>query len=225
MASILSLESKITEKAVSTSFYLKDGEGTFSTIENAGRWRYLFKGRKVFLENTVLKLLRLPESQLPKISDVLSFVSFICHDHACALLFNSMQGHHIDSDLKLRTYDKQYIWVRVLGKPIRDDSKNIIGVQGAFQELDSIKSPVLVDGDPFRIPSWSARIPKLTNGVLQKLLPKISSIQRSKIRLFNKKTNLDYSLEALKNPEPRFSAHIIKHHFYPFSIGISLLNL
>ncbi|WP_103866600.1 ATP-binding protein [Aquimarina sp. I32.4] len=118
------------------NFYYKETAQMTST----GSWYVDFKEKKSYWDFETKRILEYPDDYIPSLKDSANYYAEDSIQKAADLFFNcAMAGVPFNTEIKMVTANKREFWVKAIGKPIYNDSKEIIGIRGVFQDIDEIK--------------------------------------------------------------------------------------
>lgn len=109
-------------------------------MAKVGGWQLCFEKSSLTWSEEIYRIHEVPEGFVPELETA---IDFYCEESkpiiAEAVENARKNGIGYDLELKIRTAKGRVIWIRAIGKPIYDSSYNIIGLQGAFQDIDEQK--------------------------------------------------------------------------------------
>ena len=122
------------------NFYYKETAQMTST----GSWYVDFHNRKSYWDFETRRILEYPDDYIPSLKDSASYYAEDCRQQAADLFFNcAMAGTPFNTEIKMVTANGRIFWVKAIGKPVYNESKEIIGIRGVFQDIDEVKSKEL----------------------------------------------------------------------------------
>lgn len=133
------LQSNKTENLPYSDAYFKQ----VVKLSGVGGWSIHFDQKKSFLDSEARKLLKLPSDYIPSLRFALDF--FAKDDHILALeTFEACkEGQPFTLDFKMLTYHQVPFWAKVIGAPIYNEDRTVVGIQIVFQDIDAFKSKEL----------------------------------------------------------------------------------
>ncbi len=117
------------------NFYYKQ----ISELTGAGGWSIDFENKKTFFDEQARNILNVPKDFKPTLSTGFNFYAEEHMDKATALFFDCAQGKPFSTHIKMRTYDGEIFWAKAIGRPLRDNEREIIGIRGVFQNIHEEK--------------------------------------------------------------------------------------
>ncbi|SHI97079.1 sensor histidine kinase [Aquimarina spongiae] len=122
------------------NFYYKETAQMTAT----GSWYVDFHNRKSYWDFETRRILEYPDDYIPSLKDSASYYTEDCRQQAADLFFNcAMAGTPFNTEIKMVTANGRIFWVKAIGKPVYNESKEIIGIRGVFQDIDEVKSKEL----------------------------------------------------------------------------------
>ncbi|WP_298893150.1 PAS domain-containing sensor histidine kinase [uncultured Psychroserpens sp.] len=119
--------------------------GTFYYHETAmmtstGSWYIDFEKKKSYWDHITRKILEYPEDFIPSLKMGLKLYAKE-HQALAKTVFMEcgMSGKPFDVEILMVTAHNRKFWARAMGKPVFNDSKEIIGLRGVFQDIDDVK--------------------------------------------------------------------------------------
>ena len=111
-----------------------------ATMSATGSWFVDFKNKKSYWDPEAKKILGYPEDYEPSLKKSHLYYSKDCLQQAADLFLSCTTiGKSFNTEIKMMTAKGKEIWVRSIGKPIRDTNQHIIGIKGVFQNIDESK--------------------------------------------------------------------------------------
>ncbi len=104
-----------------------------------GSWSIDFVEKKSYLDAQARKLLKLPIEYTPSLRYALDFYTADYHVLALETYDACKEGQPFDLVFKMQTFDKKPFWARVIGSPVHNEEERIVGMQIAFQNIDTSK--------------------------------------------------------------------------------------
>lgn len=117
------------------NFYYKD----VAELTQAGGWSVNFKEKKSFLDPQARKILKTPPDYIPSLRTGLDFYTDLSKPKATEAFMQCSMGTPFSIIVKMRTYHNDEFWARAVGRPIYDESGEISGIQGVFQDINKEK--------------------------------------------------------------------------------------
>ncbi|TSE09372.1 PAS domain-containing sensor histidine kinase [Aquimarina algiphila] len=122
------------------NFYYKET----AQMTETGSWYVDFHKRKSYWDFETKRILEYPDDYVPSLKDSASYYAEDSQQQAADCFFNcAMAGTPFNTEIKMVTANKRVFWVRAIGKPVYNESKEIIGIRGVFQDIDDIKKKEL----------------------------------------------------------------------------------
>ncbi|AWH73820.1 histidine kinase [Dokdonia sp. Dokd-P16] len=110
-----------------------------SELTGAGGWSVDFKNKKSFFDDQARNILNVPKDYNPTLNTGFNFYAEEHMDKATALFFDCAQGKSFSTHVKMRTYDGEIFWAKAIGRPLRNNDGEIIGIRGVFQNIHEEK--------------------------------------------------------------------------------------
>ncbi|WGK65982.1 ATP-binding protein [Croceiramulus getboli] len=125
------------------SIPLDDPSNTYyrnlTALTGYGGWRMLFKEQKLFLDAQARKLLGIPHSYTPMMRNAFDFFAKQQED-TLELLYNTcLSGETIETEIQITTVSGDLLWTSLVAEPIFGKRKDVIGIAGAFRDIDQAK--------------------------------------------------------------------------------------
>ena len=141
--SLKNLRSAVAQKSTASTsqhlsidnFYYKE----ISELTGAGGWSVDFKNKKSFFDDQARNILKVPKNYTPTLNTGYKFYAEEHMDQASSLFFDCAQGESFSTHIKMKTYDGEMFWAKAMGRPLRDDDGEIIGIRGIFQNIHEEK--------------------------------------------------------------------------------------
>lgn len=114
-----------------------------SNLTGAGGWSIDFKNKKSYFDKQARRILEVPVDFVPTLKEGDRFYAKEHLDRATQLFYDCAQGIPFHEEIKMVTYTNKVFWAKAHGKPIYDDSNEIIGVRGVFQNIEEEKNKEL----------------------------------------------------------------------------------
>jgi len=115
-----------------------------ATMSSTGSWFVDFKNKKSYWDPEAKKILGYPDEYEPSLKNSHLYYTKDCLQQAADLFLScTTAGKTFNTEIKMLTASGKEIWVRSIGKPIRDINQNIIGIKGVFQNIDESKKKEL----------------------------------------------------------------------------------
>ncbi|WP_303316343.1 PAS domain-containing sensor histidine kinase [Flavivirga abyssicola] len=131
---------KTNKKVKRNQFYYKETAEMTST----GSWYVDLVKRKSYWDQQTRRILEYPEDYIPSINKSVSYYPEAYFERVKNLFLKcSIEGESFNSEIKMLTKNNREFWVKVMGKPVFNDKKKIIGVRGIFQDIDETKAKEL----------------------------------------------------------------------------------
>ncbi|MDH7446249.1 PAS domain-containing protein [Aquimarina sp. 2201CG14-23] len=119
------------------NFYYKETAQMTAT----GSWYVDFNKKESHWDFETYRILEYPEDYKPSLKDSANYYTEDCRQLAADCFFNcAMMGTPFNTEIKMVTANNREFWARAIGKPMYNESKEIIGIRGVFQDIDDIKS-------------------------------------------------------------------------------------
>lgn len=117
-------------------FYYRESAEMTAT----GSWYIDFIKQKSFWDFEARRILEYPEDYIPSLKHSKDYYAPGYQELAANLFFKcAMAGEPFDSEIKMKTKNNREFWVRAIGKPIYNNSGDIVGIRGVFQDIDETK--------------------------------------------------------------------------------------
>ncbi|GAB5398519.1 MAG: hypothetical protein Aureis2KO_01040 [Aureisphaera sp.] len=117
------------------NFYYKD----VAELTGVGGWSIHFKEKKSYLDPQARKILNAPDDYRPSLRTALDFYAPEHKAKATEAFMACSMGAPFNTTVKMLTYDQREFWAKAVGRPIYDENKEIVGIQGVFQDVDEEK--------------------------------------------------------------------------------------
>jgi signal transduction histidine kinase len=117
------------------NFYYEE----ISNLTEAGGWSVDFLKKTSFFDKQARRILEVPENFRPTLKEGHKFYAKEHLELAIRLFFDCSQGTSFHQEIKMMTYTGTVFWAKAHGTPLRDDSNQIIGIRGVFQNINEEK--------------------------------------------------------------------------------------
>lgn len=115
-----------------------------ANMSSTGSWFVDFKNKKSYWDPEAKKILGYPDDYEPSLKKSHLYYAEDCLQQAADLFLSCTTiGKTFNTEIKMITATGKEIWVRSIGKPIRDTNQNITGIKGVFQNIDESKKKEL----------------------------------------------------------------------------------
>lgn len=122
-----------------SNFYYEE----IAKLTGSGGWSVDFREKKTFLDAEARRILEIPKDYSASLRTSLEFYADESKDMAASMYLDCSNGHPFSTTLKMQTYTKRPFWAKAIGKPVYGENKEIIGIQGVFQDISSEKNKEL----------------------------------------------------------------------------------
>ncbi len=111
-----------------------------AVMSSTGSWFVDFINKKSYWDPEAKKILGYPEDYEPSLKNSHLYYTEDCLQQAADLFLScTTNGKAFNAEIKMRTFQGSEIWVRSIGKPIRNAKQSIIGIKGVFQNINEVK--------------------------------------------------------------------------------------
>jgi diguanylate cyclase (GGDEF)-like protein/PAS domain S-box-containing protein len=111
-----------------------------SRMSHIGGWKFDVGTDQVIWSDEVCTIHEVTCSASPTLQEAITFYAPECRQKIQALFFACIKnGVPYDEELQIITVTGRRVWVRAIGKPVRDVENTITGIQGAFQDISDKK--------------------------------------------------------------------------------------
>jgi PAS domain S-box-containing protein len=105
-----------------------------------GGWAVELRDGRVIWSNEVCAIHEMPPGTSPRLEDAINYYAPESRENVRTAFNDCVQdGTAFDLEEKLVTAKGRNIWVHAMGEAVRDDKKDIVRVQGAFQDINERK--------------------------------------------------------------------------------------
>jgi len=131
---------KSSRKVKKDNFYYRESAEMTST----GSWYVDFIKQKSYWDYQTKKILEYPDDYIPSLKiGSQYFAEEYCEIAANCFLKCSVSGIPFDIELKMLSAKGRQFWARTVGRPVYNDTSEIIGIRGVFQDIDDKKTKVI----------------------------------------------------------------------------------
>lgn len=116
-------------------FYYRE----ITELTEAGGWSIDFKNKKSFFDAQARNILNVPEDYKPTLKTGYKFYAEEHMEKATGLFFECAQGNSFSTEIKMKTFDGEVFWAKAKGKPLKDETGEVIGIRGVFQNIHKTK--------------------------------------------------------------------------------------
>lgn len=110
-----------------------------SALTEAGGWSVDFKNKTSHFDHQARIILDVPKDYVPTLRSGYTFYAEEHLDRATEFFFGCAEGKPFSTEIKMQTYNGEIFWAIAKGKPLRDESGEIIGIRGVFRKIDEQK--------------------------------------------------------------------------------------
>jgi len=128
-------DSSFQEENPFNNFYYKD----VAELTKAGGWSVNFREKKSLLDPQARKILNIPNDYVPSLRTGLDFYTEPYKAKATEAFMACSMGTPFSIVVKMRTYLNEEFWAKAVGRPMLDESGEIYGIQGVFQDINTEK--------------------------------------------------------------------------------------
>lgn len=184
------------EKVRGDKFYYQET----AVMTSTGSWYIDFEKKKSYWDHITRKILEYPEDFIPSLKMALSLYA----DDYKALASNAffqcgMSGIPFDLELIMVTANQREFWARAIGKPVFNDTKDIIGMRGIFQDIDHIKQKEIhLEKTAEIVASQNSRLFNFAHIVSHNLRSHSSNLSLI-VQLINDMDSIEEKLELIDN--------------------------
>ncbi len=114
-----------------------------AVMSATGSWYIDFENKKSYWDNEAKKILGYPQEYKPSLKNCYKYFAKDSVKQASDLFLTCSSGIYFDEEIKMITASSDEIWVRSIGKPIKNKQGEVIGVKGVFQDIDESKKKEL----------------------------------------------------------------------------------
>lgn len=130
----------IEDRIERANFYYRET----AEMTSSGGWFINLAKKSIYWDQECKRILECPQDYKPSLKTIYKYIS---SDYYGILnnLFNNctMLGKPFDAEIKMRTAKNREFWVRAIGKPVYNETQNIVGIRGVFQDIDELKTKEL----------------------------------------------------------------------------------
>lgn len=131
---------KTNKKVKKNKFYYKET----AEMTQTGSWYVDFIKQKSYWDQQTRRILEYPEDYIPSIRNGLKYFA---DEHKPFAKQNFLgcgfKGKSFNVEIKMLTKNGREFWAKALGKPVFNDQKEIVGIRGVFQNIDTSKTKEL----------------------------------------------------------------------------------
>lgn len=128
---------------LATQERLKQSEALLRIAERTARiggWNVTLPSGTTIWTSVMFELFDLPVTEAPDLDTSLSYFTGQSRDIITSAISQcSQQGIPFDEEAQFRTASGQLRWARVIGQAVRNDTGEIIGMQGGFQDITATR--------------------------------------------------------------------------------------
>jgi signal transduction histidine kinase len=108
-------------------------------LTGVGGWSIDFNQKQSFLDQEARRILKVPKDYVPSLRFALDFYAPEHHLLALETYEACKEGQPFTLDFKMLTYFNNPFWAKVIGTPIFDLDRQIVGIQIVFQNINEDK--------------------------------------------------------------------------------------
>ena len=118
------------------NFYYRESAQMTAT----GSWYVDFEKKESYWDFETYRILEYPENYKPSLKDSANYYAKEHQQLAADCFFNcAMLGTPFNTEIKMKTSKDRKFWAKAIGKPVYNKEKEIVGIRGVFQDIDTIK--------------------------------------------------------------------------------------
>ena len=125
-----------THEKVNGDYYSRET----AEMTSIGSWYIDFENKSTYWDQITRKILKYPEDYIPSLRMAPKLNAEEYQAIVADAYFNcAMSGTPFDLEILMVKSTNEKFWARVIGKPVFNNDKEIIGVRGIFQDIDEFK--------------------------------------------------------------------------------------
>ena len=127
---------KTSKKINKDIFYIKET----AEMTQSGSWYIDFIKKKTYWDQQARRILKYPEDYIPSVKKAKMYCAPDYFPVARKAFIDCAEnGKSFDLEIKMIKTTQKEFWVRIVGKPVFNEHRNIIGLHGVFQDIDEKK--------------------------------------------------------------------------------------
>nr|WP_321221719.1 ATP-binding protein [uncultured Psychroserpens sp.] len=112
-----------------------------ASMTSTGSWYIDFENKRSYWDQITRKILDYPEDFIPSLRMALTLYAKEHHAIATNAFLNcAISGTPFDLEIIMIKSTNKRFWARAIGKPVYNEGREIIGMRGVFQNIDSVKT-------------------------------------------------------------------------------------
>ncbi len=123
------------EKLRHSNFYY----GETAKMTRTGSWYIDFIQQKSYWDNESKRLLGYSEDYTPSLNESYKYYAPEYHNLATKLFNDCSRGIPFKTEIKMMTASNREFWVKAVGKPIYNETNEVVGIRGVFHDIDEQK--------------------------------------------------------------------------------------
>lgn len=109
-------------------------------MSSIGTWYIDFVNKITYWDSEAKKILGYPKNYNPSLKNYSKYYSKTSLQEVTDLFLNCRTtGENFDTEIIMNTSSGKEIWVRSIGKPIKNEQGEVIGIKGVFQDINESK--------------------------------------------------------------------------------------
>jgi signal transduction histidine kinase len=159
-------------------------------LSGSGGWSVNFVKKKSYLDSEARRILETPPNFHPSLRTALEFYAEEHREKVAAVFMECSEGNPFSTVIKMRTYTGKEFWARVVGKPVINETREVIGIQGVFQDItdDKLKELELIRSLKV-IETQNAKLNNFANIITHSLRSHASNLKMT-LELYKESTNV-----------------------------------
>lgn len=129
-------QARTSEKSPFSHFYYRE----IAQLTASGGWSVNFKEKKSYLDPEARRILRTPAGYRATLKNALDFYHPDSREKATNMFMECSLGKPFSTEIKMLTFNKKEFWAKAVGRPIIAPNKEILGIQGVFQDITEQRS-------------------------------------------------------------------------------------
>ncbi|MEO8773733.1 MAG: PAS domain-containing sensor histidine kinase [Gelidibacter sp.] len=134
--SFIPVKIKTNDQVKDDNFYYRET----AEMNSTGSWYLDFINKRTYWDQEARRIFEYPIDYVPSLKYGSTYIAKDQLDLANRLYDQcAINGKSFTTEIKMLTAHQREFWIKVIGKPVYNDHREIVGIRGIFQDIDDIK--------------------------------------------------------------------------------------
>ncbi len=108
-------------------------------LSGIGGWSVNFQKKKSYIDSEARRLLETPAEYRLSLRNAINFFADEHQEKLTDVFIECSEGNPFSTIVKMRNYKRKEFWAKIVGKPVFNQNREVIGVKGVFQDITEEK--------------------------------------------------------------------------------------